>query len=81
MDFNSFCKDLMPYVVTGAAIGGLYRFCYKEIKRIRVGNEILKLLRESLEALEKYEEVIAANEALEKVKESIEDPQNNELKE
>ena len=37
MDFNSFCKELMPYV-TGAAIGGLCRFCYKEIKRIQVRN-------------------------------------------
>ena len=80
MDFNSFCKKLMPYVVTGAAIGGLCRFCYKEIKRIRVRNEILKLLRESLEDLEKYEKVTEAQEALEKVKEAIEDPQNNELK-
>ena len=81
MDFNSFCKELMPYVVTGAVIGGLCRFCYKEIKRIQVRNEILKLLSKSLEALEKYEEVTAAQEALEKVKEAIEDPQNNELKE
>ena len=80
MDFNSFCKELMPYV-TGAAIGGLCRFCYKEMKRIRVRNEILKLLSESLETLEKYKEVTEAQEALEKAKELIEDPQNNELKE
>ena len=66
MDFNSFCKELMPYVVTGAAIGALCRFCYKEIKRIRVRNEILNLLGKSLQALEKYEEVTAAQEALEK---------------
>ena len=81
MDLNSFCKDLMPYFVTGAAIGGLCRFSYKEIKRIRVRNEILKLLSESLETLEKYKEVTEAQEALEKAKELIEDPQNNELKE
>ena len=80
MDFNSFCKELMPYV-TGAAIGGLCHFCYKEIKRIRARNKFLKLLRKSLEALEKYKEVIAAEEALEKVKEAIAVSQNNELKE
>ena len=81
MDFNSFCKELMPYVATGAAIGGLCRFCYKEIKKIQVRNEILNLLSKSLEALEKYEEVTEAQEALEKVKEAITVPQNNELKE
>ena len=80
MDFNSFCK-LMPYVVTGAAIGSLCRFCYEEIKRIRVRNELLRLLRESHEALEKYKKITEAKEALEKVKETIEDLQNNELKE
>ena len=70
MDFNSFCKELMP-CVTGAAIGGLCHFCYKEIKRIRVRNELLRLLRESHEALEKYKKITEAQEALEKVKESI----------
>ena len=81
MDFNSFCKKLMPYVVTGAAIGGLCRFCYEEIKRIRVRNELLRLLRKAHEALEEYKEVTAAQEALEKVKEAFAVPQNNELKE
>ena len=33
MDFNSFRKELMPYV-TGAAIGGLCYWVYKEIKFI-----------------------------------------------
>ena len=80
MAFNSFCK-LMPYVVTGAAIGGLCHLIYKEIKFIRAQNEFLKLLRKAQEALEKYEEVIAAEEALEKVKEAIAVSQNNELKE
>ena len=67
MDFNSFCKKSMPYL-TGAAIGGLCHLFYKEIKINRARNEFLKLLREALEALEKY-------------KESIADSQNNELKE
>ena len=67
MDFNSFCKELTPYL-TGAAIGGLCHLIYKEIKIIRARNEFLKLLRKALEALEKYEEPIA-------------DSQNNELKE
>ena len=76
MDFNSFCK-LMPYVV----IGSLCRFCYKEIKRIQVRNELLRLLRKAHEALEEYKEIMEAKEALEKVKEAIAVPQNNELKE
>ena len=74
MGFNSFCKEAMPYVVTGTAIGVLCRFCYKEIKRIRVRNELLSLLSETIEALEKYEKVTEAQEALEKAKELIEDP-------
>ena len=67
MDFNSFCKELTPYL-PGAAIGGLCHLIYKEIKIIRAQNEFVKLLRKSLEALEKYEESIA-------------DSQNNEFKE
>ena len=67
MDFNSFCKELTPYL-TGAAIGGLCHLFYQEIKIFRARNKLLKLLREALEALEKY-------------KESIADSQNNELKE
>ena len=67
MDFNSFCKELTPYL-TGAAIGGLCHLIYKEIKFIRAQNEFLKLLRKAQEALENYEEPIA-------------DSQNNELKE
>ena len=31
MDFNSFCKELMPYL-TGAAIGGLCSLIYKDKK-------------------------------------------------
>ena len=80
MDFNSLCKKLTPYLA-GAAIGGLCHFCYKEIKRIRVRNELLKLLDKSIEALDKYEEIMEAKEALEKVKETIAVPHNNELKE
>ena len=67
MDFNSFCKELTPYL-TGAAIGGLCHLIYKEIKFIRAEKKLLKLLREAREALENYEEPIA-------------DSQNNELKE
>ena len=55
MDFNSFCKELIPYV-TGAAIGGLCHFVYKEIKFIRASNEFVKLLRKALEALEALED-------------------------
>ena len=73
MDFNSFRKELMPYV-TGAAIGGLCYWVYKEIKIIRASEEFVKKLRKAQEALEALKKAEDAEEA-------IALSQNNELKE
>ena len=79
MDFYSFCKVAIPFLI-GVAITDLGHFCYKEIKRIRAQKENAKNFRVFVDALKSYEDLMEAKEA-EEAKEEIAVPQNNELKE
>ena len=82
MSYNSFCKEVLNPVLAGVAIGALCRLFVEELQKIRARKQLVKLLRELEEALDKDIEeakVMEVNQTLEALEKEIKASQNEKL--
>ena len=82
MSYNSFWKEVLNPGLAGVAIGCLCSLFVEELQKIRDRNQLVKLLRELKEALEKdiaEAKVMELNQTLEALEKEIKASQNEKL--
>ena len=82
MSYISFCKEVLNPVLTGVVVGALCRLFVEELQKIRARKQLVKLVRELQEALQKdieEEKVMELAQTLEALEKEIKASQNEKL--